>query len=190
MSRPMKKTASLISISLLAVGLAVAQKVRTDYDRSLDFQQFKTYAWMEDIKLPMPALLDARELDGWVRSAVEEQLESRGLQIVDAGQADLLATYFTYVRSNLENQEADVQSRARLPYGHWRPFAETAPDSRLHTEGVLIVDLVNAQNKTLVWRGEISDALKDPGNAEKIRKKIEKAAPKLFKKFPRRPAKM
>lgn len=182
----MKKATCLTLIALFAVGFAAAQQIRTDYDRSLDFDQFETYAWMEDIQLPIPARLDAEQLDGWVRTAVEEQLATLGLKKADsAEEADLLVTYLTYLKQSMSSQEADVRSRSRLPYGHWRPFGDTVPDSRLHSEGTLILDLVDAGTKKLAWRGEVRQALKDPGNAEKVRKTIEKAAPKLFKKFPR-----
>ena len=40
---------------LLGSGSALAQKVNTDYDRSVDFSQYKTYAWLES-KNPAPEL--------------------------------------------------------------------------------------------------------------------------------------
>jgi hypothetical protein len=45
-----------------------------------------------------------------------------------------------------------------------------------------VVDLVDAKAHNLVWRGTACDTVGD--NPEKNTKKIEKAAEKMFKKYP------
>jgi hypothetical protein len=48
--------------------------------------------------------------------------------------------------------------------------------------GTLVVDMYDAQNKRLVWRGTSTDTLSDkPENNEK---KLDKAVDKMFKDFP------
>src|SRR3954467_12275883 len=37
----------ILSVPLMLAGVAFAQKVQTDYDKSLDFSKFHTYAWRE-----------------------------------------------------------------------------------------------------------------------------------------------
>ncbi len=49
-------------------------------------------------------------------------------------------------------------------------------------EGTLVIDLYDAANKKLGWRGVATDTLSD--NPQKNAKKIEEAAEKMFKKFP------
>ena len=48
--------------------------------------------------------------------------------------------------------------------------------------GTLVVDMYDARNKHLIWRGSASDTLsKDPEHNEK---NLGKAVDKMFKKFP------
>ncbi len=48
--------------------------------------------------------------------------------------------------------------------------------------GMLVVDILDGKDKQLIWRGIATDTLSD--NPEKNEKKINKAAEKMFAKFP------
>ena len=41
------RTPFILTVPLMLAGFAFAQKVQTDYDKSLDFSKFHTYAWRE-----------------------------------------------------------------------------------------------------------------------------------------------
>ena len=41
------RTPFILTVPLMLAGVAFAQKVQTDYDKSLDFSKFHTYAWRE-----------------------------------------------------------------------------------------------------------------------------------------------
>jgi hypothetical protein len=51
-----------------------------------------------------------------------------------------------------------------------------------YTVGTLVVDMFDAKSKNLVFRGTAEDEISD--NAEKNKKRLEKAATKMFKNFP------
>ena len=51
-----------------------------------------------------------------------------------------------------------------------------------NVEGTLIVDLYDAKNQSLVWRGIAQDTLSNNGN--KNNKAVGKAVEKMFKKYP------
>ena len=88
----------------------------------------------------------------------------------DSEEADLMVSYLTFAQTSMSSQEADAQDVNRLPYGHWRPFGNTLPDSRLRTEGTLILDLVDPKTRKLVWRGQVKDVRKNPDDPGKLRK--------------------
>src|SRR5215469_694143 len=87
----MKKFRILAAISLvaLAVGAAVAQDVRYNFDKKTDFSKFKTYKWV-DIK-------DAGKfnsmVDQQVKQSIDAQLATKGLSKSDSDNADLLIGY-------------------------------------------------------------------------------------------------
>ena len=63
---------------ILFAGKASAQQVKTDYDRSANFTQYKTYSW-EQVKTK--DALDA----GRIKSAVNAVLATKGWTPVDSG---------------------------------------------------------------------------------------------------------
>jgi Domain of unknown function (DUF4136) len=50
-------------------------------------------------------------------------------------------------------------------------------------EGTLIVNLYDAKNQTLIWRGIAQDTLSNKGN--KNQEMVEKAVQKMFKQWPK-----
>jgi hypothetical protein len=54
-----------------------------------------------------------------------------------------------------------------------------------YQEGTLIVDLVDAQTKQLIWRGAGSTAIDNSGGSpEKTDKKVNNVVGKIFSKYP------
>jgi hypothetical protein len=51
--------------------------------------------------------------------------------------------------------------------------------------GTLAIDVMDAQTKNIVWRGTASGELDAKASPEKKEKNINKAAEKIFKKYPR-----
>ncbi|HSR69472.1 MAG TPA: DUF4136 domain-containing protein [Acidobacteriota bacterium] len=183
----MKRLVVLTGLLALCAGSLLAQKIRRDWNRDLDFQQFETYVWMEDIKLPASPQRDPQEIDRLIRSAIERELQHHGLRKADSpDQADLKLKYFAFARAQMETQEVDNKAGTgpnRLPYGHWRPFGSTRIDSQLRRQGTLIVDIVDPSNNQMVWRGTVEGSFKD---GDELDKKVPKHVKKLFKGFPRK----
>src|SRR5271157_2299504 len=75
--------------ALLCVGIAaLAQDIQFDYDRSANFNAYKTYQWVDyQAVAPGDQLLDQN-----IKRAVDEQLAGKGLRRVESG-GDLLVGY-------------------------------------------------------------------------------------------------
>src|SRR5271166_3392400 len=75
--------------ALICLGVAAfAQEVQFDYNRSANFQAYKTYQWI-DYK---PVAPGDQLLDQDIKRAVDEQLAGKGLRRVESG-GDLLVGY-------------------------------------------------------------------------------------------------
>ncbi|HSR53051.1 MAG TPA: DUF4136 domain-containing protein [Acidobacteriota bacterium] len=183
----MKRMVALGGLLALCITSLLAEKIRRDWNRDLDFQQFETFAWMEDIKLPFSPKRDPQEIDRLIRGSVEAELQRHGMRKAEsADRADLNVKYFAFARAEMETQEVDEKAGMgpnRIPYGHWRPFGSTRIESNLRRQGTLIVDLVNPSNDQLVWRGTLEKSFKD---GDELMKKLPKHVKKLFKNFPRK----
>src|SRR5580692_1198835 len=166
---------ALIGILLLA-GAASAQQVKTDYDRSANFAQYKTYSW-EHVKTKDPLDVDR------IKSAVNAALAAKGWTQVDAGgDVSIVAIEMTRNQQTL-NTFYDGFGGG---WG-WRRFGgggfgEATTTTETYKVGTLVVDLFDAKSKQLLWRGIASDTLSN--NSDKNTKNLDKGVQKMFAHFP------
>lgn len=175
----MRIKALLLSLSLAIVcSLPATAGVDVDYDQSVDFTQYKTYAWKAGTPVPNE-LMQKR-----IEAAIEAELEARGLSKA-SGPPDLYV-----VCHGAQHQEAfisvDTFGYVRGPYGRgYRGWGRGATMTTARVSevkiGTLVVDLVDAGKEEMVWRAIGSGTLKKPAKMEKV---IPKAIGKMFKKYP------
>jgi hypothetical protein len=166
--------ATTVTITLLGT-IALAQSVTHDFDRAADFSKYRSYAWVRGTNLDDP--LNHNRI---VR-AVDAQMASKGLAVVDAGASpDLLVAYHaTFDKSLAINGFSSGWGGYR--FGGMRTGSVRADEI---TVGTLIVDMVDARTKTIVWRGMATKDLDVNAKPEKRDKSINQAAAKLFKHYP------
>jgi Domain of unknown function (DUF4136) len=164
------RIATLIgTASLLLSTSAWAQDVSYDYDKSVNFSALKTYAWAPDGNI-QDELTHKR-----IVAAVDAQLAAKGMRPVEAGATpDVIVTYRAGVR-----QELEVNGYTGYRLNRWSSArVEQVP------VGALLVEMLNAKTKEVVWRGMATKDLDVDASPEKREKNINKAAEKLFKKYP------
>jgi hypothetical protein len=155
---------------------APAQQVKTDYDRSANFGQYKTYSW-EQVKTK-----EALDVDR-IKSAVSAALAAKGwTQVESGGDVSIIALEMT------QNQQTLNTFYDGFGGGWgWRRFGgggfgEATTTTETYTVGTLVVDLYDTKTKQLLWRGSSSDTLSK--NSNKNIKNLDKGVEKMFKKFP------
>jgi len=62
-----------------------------------------------------------------------------------------------------------------------------APGERPVVTGTLVVDMMDANTRTIVWRGSAEHDLNPGAKPEKRDKNITKATEKIFKNYPPKP---
>jgi hypothetical protein len=160
---------------MLAAPAAVAQDVTYDYDKSADFSKLKTYTW-----IPGHNLQDELNHKRIV-NAVDAQLAAKGLRKVEsADKPDALVAY--HASFNRDLQVNGFSSG----WGGYRFAPNRTGTARVEQilVGTLVVDVVEAANKTIVWRGTATKDIDVNASPEKRDKNINKAAEKLFKNYP------
>jgi len=166
----------LIGMMFLFAGKSLAQQVKTDYDRSTNFGQYKTYSWAQ-VKTK-----DALDVDR-IKAAVNATLAAKGWTQVDSGgDVSIVAIEIT------QNQQTLNTFYDGFGGGWgWRRFGgggfgEATTTTETYKVGTLIVDLFDAKTKQLIWRGTSSNTLSN--NSDKNIKNLDKGADKMFKHFP------
>lgn len=169
---------------LLAAGCA-GQPVTTDYSPATSFSHFRTFA------LVMPPDTAARQLlDERVRNAIQAQLDAKGLTMADRETADLFVGYGVVDKSHTNIYTyRDGWGWGGWGWRYWR-YGVAWPMTVQHeietyTDGTVVVNLIDAKTKQVVWQGEIADAVSLPvGNPVQATRDIDTAVAKLLAKYP------
>ena len=165
--------ALVVTVTVLVVPTAAA-KVTVDFDKTVDFSKYKTYAWRPGTPAKDP-LMQKR-----IQRAVEAELAAKGLTKTE-GPADL---YVVTQASSKNEKQIDVNSLGYAGY-RWHGWGAWGPTTVNMYEipvGTLIVDLLVEKSNELVWRGVATETLSD--NPQKVAKRTDKVVAKMFKKFP------
>ncbi|MBI4893913.1 MAG: DUF4136 domain-containing protein [Acidobacteria bacterium] len=177
---------------LLALPLcSFAQKVKIEYDRSLDFRVYRKYAWKEHPFLKTHP--DSRKFvvgSQLVQSDTNEILVAKGFQPVEVD-PDFYVTHFITARLGSETHTvpvADLYPGAYMWPGAWYswpgayfPAWDTFVEN--YMEGILLLDIVDARTNRLIWRAACKDKIDD---MKERHKNVEDTVKKALKSFPPR----
>jgi hypothetical protein len=178
-------------ISVVLLSACSTLSVNYDYNQQVDLQDYKTYDW-----LPIPDNIDVDPLnrDRFIK-AVSNNLDAKGFS-QNTDQPDfLIATHFGKKR---EIQVTDwgytyAPIHRYRGYGYLNPGVTTYPgvistSNRVsvheYEKGTLILDFIDANHKTLIWRATARAIVNPSSNHEKQTERINKAVSKILLNFP------
>lgn len=165
------KTRLLLLVSVICLTtIAVSQQVSVNFNRSQSFSQFRTYAWgsnnanqVEDSILAQVAVQD-----------IDSALQGKGWQkVLESENPSVIVT-------------ANRGLKQQTSYSAWGMrgigggMGGITPEQNV--VGTLVVDLYDAKNQSLVWRGIAQNTLNNNGN--KNQQMVLKAVTKMFKQWP------
>ena len=160
----------LLAVSTACASHAFAQKVTAEFDESVDFKKFKTFAIREgEIKSPSPALnseLTKKRLE----TELEKALIAKGLTKA-TGRADLNVFYNL---GSIRGTETEA-----VPAG-WRG-RQTRVIKVQNTQGTMVIDMRDPATRSLVWRAV---ATEDEPNPSKLAEKLDDMVKKALKEYP------
>ena len=162
-----------LALTLMTANAAFAQKVTTDYNRSANFAQYKTFMWIKEPKTSDP-LMRQRVMDD-----INAALAAKGLQLFTSD-ADLCVAAHAATK-----EERTLDTFYDGFGGGWRwggRFGSATTTVNTYEVGTLVVDLFDAKMKEAIWRGSSSKTLSE--NPQKNADNLNKAIEKMFKTFP------
>lgn len=179
------KTLPLLVV-LFVVTSCSSVRVATDYDKNANFSNYKTFAFFKNgIDKAEINDLDKRR----ILRAIETELLAKGF--TKSENPDLLVSIFTK-----SNQRVDVYNNSwgmgGWGWGGFGPWGGyygpgwgwgwNQPNVSTRTEGVLYVDLLDANKKELVWQGMGTGFLSR--NIEQKEERIQEFVSKIMEKYP------
>jgi hypothetical protein len=171
--------AAAVTVSLAGCS---GMSIRSDYNPQADFSRYSTYAW-----LPAPQTGDPRVdnaiLEGRIKTAVDQTLAERGYGQVAADQATFWVGYHLSIEGQMD--VTSVNSYYGYGWGPWY-YGPSYQDTqvRYYDQGTLLIDIVDAQVKELVWRGTAEAEVQREMNPEKRQQRVNEAVGKILDRFP------
>ena len=185
-ARSISPLLGLAFLSAVLMGCS-SSPTAVNYDPSVDFSAYKTYAFMADMaenKEPYQSLEAT-----YLKKALARELEKSGLQATTTD-PDLLINF----NANLQDKtkvttSPSMYSSAYYGYrrGYYDPWVGYGYGTETHvsqyTEGTFNIDLIDPKTKRLVWEavgvGRISD-----DTFENLEQKVAEGVPRFFALYP------
>ena len=172
---------SLFAAFLIVISIVVAngQKVQVGADRAVNLSKYKTYSWAAGSSTANPLIQQM------IVTEVDRAMTSKGLtKVASNGEINLVVF-------------AATESDLHISYPSWHPGMNSISTGIVGgsqqwpvTKGTIVLDMLDANTKNSVWRGQATDTLEHgptgdmQKDAKSVEKKIRKAVEKMFKKFP------
>jgi hypothetical protein len=163
-------------LSVLALEGCATRRVGVFVDRRADLSQYQRYDWGPGDRASTgdPRLDNNEIFQERVRAAVDMQLAAKGF-VKSADSPELLVHYHASIEQRIDLRDAERSQ----PCPECKPF--------IYDEGTLVIDLVDARTRQLVWRGWSEgnvDGVID--NQRWMEERIDDAVTRIFENLPPR----
>ncbi|MCW8798484.1 MAG: DUF4136 domain-containing protein [Prosthecochloris sp.] len=185
----MNKVYSMVSFLLLLVLASCSSvSVVSDYDRVFDFSRFQTYRWpiagegirQGDLLVQNPLVYKR------VQSAVDRELQQKGFHRSSSESADFILHVHAGVKQ-VKSYQPHYGVAFPLRGGWYRPWWGAYggfTSVSYYEEGTLVVDIIDAGTKDMVWRGMAKRIVRQYGSPEAMQKDIDDAVRRVLAEFP------
>jgi hypothetical protein len=187
----MKNLTLFLLLTILVTGCNTI-KVTTDFDKTVDFSQYKTFeyfGWAEE----SDKILNRFDRDR-IEQAFGEELAARGLTHVKED-GDLIVTLFIVVEQKTQKTASTTNYGGYGYYGGyygygprygWGPgYSTTTVSEYDYQVGTLVCDVFDAKDKKLIWEGIGTGTVdENPNNRDR---NIPKAVKVIMAQYPVQP---
>ena len=173
-------TLTLLAFAVLPLAVE-GQKIKVEFDKNLNSVNCRTFAFAPHGAFSRPMLVGA------IAGAIEEELTARGLQ-KNTVHPDLYIQMYGGVDSDMAVSYSDLYSGYA---GGIPPFNQSflvwgavpgATTTTVVHKGQLVVDLIDASERKVAWRGIANENLSE--SRKKVVKQINTAIERMFQKYP------
>jgi hypothetical protein len=159
----------------VSVSACASVGVERNWDPDYDFSGRTGYAWIE----ASPNTVPGSFFDRRFRTEVDSILASRGLAATDRDAAALLVSYGITTR---DRRTVDTYGYGTGSW--WGVDVTGSPVSHAYTDGTLVLDVIDARTRQLVWRGTGSGTVDAAAPPEERLERAVRVARKLLSAFP------
>ena len=180
----------LLAFALISVLLIGCSTVKTEYQAapSNTLGTARTFAWFDTTQSASQNQVKNPEVAAYLTKAIEKQLTSMGYRKVQKSEADFLIAWFGKVQDQVSNQSIahfyNTYGYGTLAAKH-PAMVEEGGLQRHFTTGTLVVDIIDPQVKSVVWRGSATDTIVEDMSRADVGAYLDRSVRQLFKDFPK-----
>ncbi len=191
----MKFVKLLLLAVLFATTSCVSVKVASDYDKSTNFNEFKTYAfYKKGIEKADISDLDKRR----ILKALEKELAAKGF--IKSENPDVLVNIFTKSSNKVNVRNTNnfgwggwgpwglwgPWGFGAWGWGAWGPWGAGADDYQItqSVQGTLFIDLIDAKKRELAWQGVGTGSFRPAQNVEKKEERLNDFVSEIMASYP------
>jgi hypothetical protein len=150
--KSLSKIAASVVLTLVLATIAFAQDIKSDYDHSVNFGQYKTFSW-EKVQTKDPLLVDR------IKDAVDSALSAKGWMLVPSGgDVEVFAIETTQNQQTLDTFYNGFGGGRR--WGGFGGFGDATTTVETYKVGTLVV--TSSTQKQRNWYGEAHRAIRSP----------------------------
>jgi hypothetical protein len=157
--------------------------IESDHDPKIDFSKYRSFEFLAEPEATSDnPVVGGALIRNRIWDAVKRELGAKGLTFEESGGADLLVAYHVDVQ-----EKVDVSTHG-YHYGRWGGgFYGDSVDTYRYNEGRLVLDLIDAGTRDLVWRGMATTIVGSGTDPEKSTATINEAVAKILAQYPPEP---
>lgn len=158
-------------LALFAAQSARAQKITMEFDQTMDFSKYKTFAIRDGQLSSRNPALNSPLVKKQIEADIQNDLTAKGLTLVTSGPSDLNVRY-TFGAA----RKTEIEAYPAGWYGFGTRYVRVP-----YAEGTLVIDLRDPATRSLVWR---AIAAEEKSDATKIQGKFDDMVKKSIAKYP------
>ena len=162
------------------IGGCASPKIGYDFDRSVNFSAYHAYGWIPGAQEATgDRRLDNSLIDARIRTAIDTQLRSKGYVATAHGTPEFLVAYHVGMKDQIRGSSTQryIGDRAHGTY-------TTLSDIQPYKEGTLLIDIVDAASKRLVWQASASAEVEEGVTPKERDKRINGIIRAMLSHFP------
>ncbi len=177
----------LLLVVFATIAACSSNPIRSDYDPTADFSQYRTYNFYQDAG---PEGTQYQSFfSRYMIAAISREMEARGYEKSD--NPDLLVNFNAILQDKTDVRTTPAPTYGMGYYGYRGGFYDpwggygyaTETHVSQYTEGTFNIDLVDAKRKQLVWEAVgVGRITKD--TMENLEERVNEGVPKFFESYP------
>ena len=181
---------TLLTIVALVTACASSVDIKSDYDHSVDFSQYKTYAYYSPMGIENPNYSSL--LGQMFRDAIDAQMRPRGYVI--SNNPDVLInvsarlqdkTKVTTMSDPMYGGYGGYYGYRGGMYDPWGGYGYgTSTHVSQYTEGTINIDMVDPRQKRMIWEGIAIGRVNEKQKNDELRQDIMTGVAEMFEGYP------